>query len=164
MNIFDFAMQMEKDGENYYRELAGKSSNKGVTSILNMLADEEVKHYELMKKMKTHNPSLGETPIMKNVKNVFSEMKNSGEKFDFESSQKDLYLKAQELEKKSEDFYREKAAEVGEKPKKDVLLKIAEEEKKHYHILENIIEFITKPETYLEDAEFSNLGDDENIL
>lgn len=29
MDIYEYAMQMEKDGENYYRELAQKAPNKG---------------------------------------------------------------------------------------------------------------------------------------
>ena len=34
MDIFEFAMQMEKDGESYYREIAAKVDNKGVKKIL----------------------------------------------------------------------------------------------------------------------------------
>ena len=159
MNIYDFAMQMEKDGESYYREIANKSPNAGIKNILNMMADEELKHYELMKKMKTHSPHHAETEILKNVKNVFASMKDSKEELDSNASHKDLYKKAQELEKKSEHFYREKADEVDDKSKKDIFLKLAEEEKKHSIILDNLIEFVTKPETYLADAEFSNLDE-----
>ena len=52
MNIFDYAMQMEKDGEVYYREIAEKTSNKGVRNILKMLADAELMHYEIFEKMR----------------------------------------------------------------------------------------------------------------
>ncbi|MFH1613968.1 MAG: ferritin family protein [Planctomycetota bacterium] len=44
VDIFDYALQMEKDGESFYREIAQKTSNKGLQAILTMLADEEVKH------------------------------------------------------------------------------------------------------------------------
>ncbi|HEW78498.1 MAG TPA: rubrerythrin, partial [Phycisphaerales bacterium] len=40
MDIFKYAMQMEKDGEDYYRQLAQQTSNKGLQTILTMLADE----------------------------------------------------------------------------------------------------------------------------
>ncbi|KAB2832670.1 MAG: hypothetical protein F9K48_10015, partial [Candidatus Brocadia sp.] len=52
MNIFDFAMQMEKDGEQYYRNSAQKTQNVGLKKILGMLADAEVKHYDILQKMK----------------------------------------------------------------------------------------------------------------
>ena len=42
MDIYQFAMQMEKDGENYYRKLAAECGVPGLQKIFTMLADEEV--------------------------------------------------------------------------------------------------------------------------
>ena len=53
MNIFDFAMKMEKDGERYYREIANKVQDKKIRNILNMLADAEVNHFNVMKSLKS---------------------------------------------------------------------------------------------------------------
>lgn len=159
MDIFDFAMQMEKDGESYYRELAGKSKNKGLKNILNMLADDEVKHYETIKTMKKSLPTMQSTKILTNAKNIFVQMKEEKENFDFTLSQKELYKKAQELERKSEEFYTNKSKEMEDKSKKGIFLRIAEEEKKHYFILDNIIEFISRPESWLENAEFHHLDE-----
>jgi hypothetical protein len=39
MNIFEYAMQIEKDGEDYYRQLAQQTVSKGMRTILAMLAD-----------------------------------------------------------------------------------------------------------------------------
>ncbi|MBN2289397.1 MAG: rubrerythrin, partial [Candidatus Glassbacteria bacterium] len=61
------------------------------------------------------------------------------------------------LEKKSEDFYQEKSSEVDDPAHKEVLLKLADEERKHYWILENIIEFVSRPDAWLENAEFHKL-------
>ena len=158
MNVFDYAMQMEKDGEAYYRELAQKSSDTGLARILIMLADEEVKHYNLFKQMKAGKAEYSEIPILANVKNVFAEMQQKGDAFDFSVEQVDFYRKAQDIEKKSEDFYREKAKEITDKDQKEIFLKIADEEKKHFLILEGIIEFVQRPKTWLEDAEWSNIG------
>ena len=41
MNIYDFAIQMEKDGEAYYRELGERSKQEGLKYIFTLLADEE---------------------------------------------------------------------------------------------------------------------------
>jgi rubrerythrin len=157
MDIFEYAMQMEKDGENYYRQLAQQSENKGLKTILTMLADEEVKHYNAIEKMKTGEPQMAETTILADVKNVFVQIKEADEKFDFNVEQVALYKKAQDIEKKSEDFYREKANEVEEEYQKDLFLRFAEEEKKHYFLLENIVQFVSRPDTWLENAEFNHL-------
>lgn len=157
MDIFEYAMQMEKDGEDYYRQLARQTENKGLKTILTMLADEEVKHRNAIEKMKQEKPQLAKTTILDDARNVFVRMKKSGEKFDFYIGQKELYRKAQDIEKKSQDFYTEKANKVKQEYQKDIFLKLAEEEKKHYFLLENIIEFVSRPETWLENAEVFHL-------
>ncbi len=161
MNILEFAMQMEKDGEAYYRELAEKAGNAGLATILNALADEEVKHYNIFNAMNTGSRAEFTTStLLTDVKNIFLEMKDKGEKtFDFEKEAKEHYLKAQELEKKSEDFYLEKMEEVDDEHQKSLLKKIAAEEHHHYNVLGNMIELVQRPDTWLEDAEWRNLDE-----
>ncbi|MFH1883608.1 MAG: ferritin family protein [Planctomycetota bacterium] len=157
INIFEYAMQMEKDGEDYYRQLVHQTANKGMRTILTMLADEEVKHYNAVEKMKTEKPQIAETKILTDAKSVFVQIKESGESFDFDIKQTELYRQAQDIEKKSRDFYLEKANEVTEEYQKEIFLKLADEEKSHYFLLDNIIEFVSKPEQWLENAEFYHL-------
>ena len=157
MDIFDYAMQMEKDGEDYYRQLAQQTENKGLKNILTMLAEEELKHYHAVEKMKTKGLQMAQTTILADAKNIFVQMKETGEKYDFDVKQTALYKKAQDIEKQSEDFYREKANEVEEEYQKGIFLELAEEEKKHYLLLEGIVQFVSRPETWLENAEFYHL-------
>lgn len=157
MDTLEYAMQMEKDGQEYYRQLAEQTDNKGLKNILGMLADEEARHYEVIRQMPTETAGAGESTILVEAKNVFEELKESGEQFDFEASQKEVYRKAQDMEKRSRDFYIEKAGEATDEGQRQTLLGLAEEEKKHYFLLENIIEFVSRPESWLEDAEFYHL-------
>jgi rubrerythrin len=158
-NIFEYAMQMEKDGEDYYRQLAQKAGNNGVKNILTMLADEEVKHYNALEKIKTQKTQLAKSEILTDAKNVFVQIKEAGESFDFDINEADLYKTARDIEKKSRDFYTEKADEVTEEFQKELFLQLADEEQKHYVLLDNIIEFISRPEQWLENAEFFHLED-----
>jgi len=158
-NIFEYAMQMEKDGEDYYRQLAQKTGNNGLRTILTMLADEEVKHYNTIEKIKTQDTQIPESGILTDAKNVFVQIKESGESFDFDINEAELYKKARDIEKKSQDFYKEKANEVTEEYQKELFLKLAVEEKKHYVLLDNIIDFVSRPEQWLENAEFFHLED-----
>lgn len=48
---------------------------------------------------------------------------------------------------------------VDNKLHKKILTKLAEEEKKHLFLLENLVEFISRPETWIENAEFNHLDD-----
>jgi len=156
MNIFEYAMKLEKDGEKYYRELTDKVDSPGIKRILTMLADDEVKHYNIFKNMsKKTEPSMQETDVLKKSRNIFTEMQ--GKQVDPGIGQKEMYKKAQDLEKKTQDFYEKKASEVHDAAQKELFLKIADEEKRHYFLLENIINFVSRPETWLEDAEFNHL-------
>ncbi len=157
MDIFDFAMQMEEDGKNFYLELVEKATDKGMKSIFKMLANDELKHYYIIKDMKEKQPVMAETEVLENAKNIFAEMKEKNEEMDFPASAIDLYKKAQEIEERSRSFYLDRSEEIEGPGQKELFLKLAEEEKKHYFLLENIIEFVSRPQTWLENAEFNRL-------
>ncbi len=158
MDIYEYAMQMETDGENFYRELAARTPNKGLTTIFSMLADEEVKHHRLFENMKRHDKvHATETPILNNVKNIFIQMKEQ-KQTEADISEIDMYRKAQEIERKSMEFYLEKSGDV-DASQKEVFLKIADEEKRHFFILEKIIDFVNRPAYWLENPEWYHLED-----
>lgn len=157
MNILQYAMQMEKDGEEFYRDLAQKVKNTGIRNILTMLADEEARHYQVLADIEHGSPEVPETDILNHAKNVFAEMKDTGRTFHLDKAQIDLYTEAQAIEQRSIDFYTEKAAEVDLDSQKQLLTRLAQEEKKHYFLLENIIDFVSRPTTWLENAEFCHL-------
>jgi rubrerythrin len=167
MEIFDFAMKMEQDGEAYYRKLADEANNPGLASILNFLADEEVKHYKIFKKLRDgQTDELPESTLLSDVTNIFEDLSkeyetNKETPFEFSADQPQFYRKAQDLEKQSEMFYRDKAEDTEDEKTKTLMLKIADEEKRHYFVLENIIDFVTHPKRWIEDAEWSKIGSSE---
>ncbi|TFG45793.1 MAG: rubrerythrin [Candidatus Brocadiia bacterium] len=159
MDIFEFAMKMEKDGEYYYRRLVEKTENKGIKTILTMLADEEVKHYKAIEQIKTQKPQMADSAILAKSKNIFEQIKRDDDALDLDAGQISLYKKAQNIEKQSQDFYLLKVAVVHEPDHRELFLKLAEEEKKHYFILQHIIDFVSRPQQWLENAEFVHLDE-----
>ena len=158
MDIFEFAMQKEKLSEDYYRQLAAQTDNTGLKSIFNMLADEEAHHFSIVQQMRSKIPGkLSKTDVLSDAKEVFARMREGTRKFDFDAGQIEIYKKAQDIEQESRQFYLEKADEVEDPSQKGVFRKLAEEEKKHYFLLDNIIDFVSRPETWLENAEFCHL-------
>ncbi|HXX80574.1 MAG TPA: ferritin family protein [Thermodesulfovibrionales bacterium] len=157
MDIFEFAMKMEKDGEGYYRELARKSATSGLSNIFTMLANAEVAHYEIFKKMKENKKAtVTHTKILSQVKNVFETMKEE-KKMEGAITESELYHKALEAEKRSREFYLSKEDEVNDTDQKKIFHTIADEEKKHYLILQEITDFVSRPETWLENPEWYHL-------
>ena len=144
MDIFEFAMKMEKDGAAYYRHLAARSTNPGVTDILNRLADEEMEHLEVVKKLKEGSPvEVPPAAALAGAANVFAEMAQEALDTDLLTSQIDLYRRAQDTEQKSQNFYTKKAGEVADAAQREILLQLAEQERQHYFLLDNIIKEMT---------------------
>jgi rubrerythrin len=159
MDIYDYAMKMEKDGEGYYRELAAKSSETGLRNIFTMLADAEVIHHNIFRRMKEHGkPEVAQTKILGDVRNIFEKMKEGTKKIEqLHITDTELYQKAKGIEKVSRDFYLKQAEEAEDPGQKEIFLKIADEEKKHFLILEEIILFVSRPHVWLENAEWYDL-------
>ena len=105
MDIFAEAIQMEKDGEAYYRQLAHRTGNKGLMAILTMLADEEVKHQKVIAAMPTSAIPVQASGVLTRAKNIFAEIRDSDEPLPDDTSQIELYKHALLLERQSEDFY-----------------------------------------------------------
>jgi len=155
MNIFEFAKKMEKDGEAYYSRLAGYADFNGLRSILEMLADAERKHYNVLLEMEGGaSPEVPETGILDNARNVFESMDKDFFGPDTALPQIEAYKKALSIEKQSREFYEQRAGESGDQAHKAVFLKIAEEERQHFFLMEEMLEFMQRPFRWLENAEW----------
>ncbi len=160
MDVYEYAMAMEKDGEAYYRSAAEKTAHKGIKTILTMLADAEVTHYHIFESMKEgRKVHPRDATVLAGIKNIFLQMAESRDPSLVNLSEEGLYKKAQEIEQKSIDFYKEKADEADDERQKAMFLKVAGEEERHYLILENIILFVSRPDQWLENPEWYHLED-----
>jgi rubrerythrin len=69
----------------------------------------------------------------------------------------DAYLLVVKEEEKGIGFYVELAEQAKDEGVREILLMIAEEERKHLSIVENIYAFVESPKNFLAWGEFSNL-------
>lgn len=163
MNIYDYAIQMEKDGEAYYRELGRKSNDEGLQFIFTLLADEEVSHYTIIEQMSQSDPnatlSEKEKDVLQSAKTIFAEMQERIGEINFNMPQVEFYRKALETEKKSVDYYLEMSKKVENEAHQAIFQKLAKEEKKHLFLMENLVNFVSRPTTWIEDAEFNHLDE-----
>jgi rubrerythrin len=160
MDIFEFAKEKEKFSEEYYLRLASETTNEGLQNIFKMLANEEVGHYNYIEQMqKNQAVKILDTPILDEAKKVFDSMRDKAGRFNFKMDEVAVYKKARKYEIESEMFYRQKAQEAGDFNQKDIFLRLADMEHKHYILLENIYSFVEKPQYFLENAEMYRFDD-----
>jgi rubrerythrin len=159
MNPYDYAIQMSRDGEKFFRTLTKQVKKPGLRKILVMLANDQVIHRHDFEKMKK-----GEGRTLPDAKNLTEALNpfaqrlkrlGRGERVDENLPPAELYRRGQELDKECEDFYRKRAARVKDPRLKQAFLGVAEEQRKHHFALEHLINFIMEPQQGLEDAEWS---------
>ena len=165
MNVFDYAMKMEMDGKSFYEKLAGESEVEGLRNIFKQLAKDEQKHYEIFQAMKgqTQTMAMEETTVLDDSKNVFEDLLAKKEGMGPIAGDIDGYHHAMKLEADSFRLYEDAASKEDNQDVKALLLRIAEEEHKHFEVLENIYDFVNAPNQYLAWREFSNLDEFRNF-
>ena len=160
MDIYKYAMQMEVDGRHFYLDMMNKTNNKGLKNILTMMADAEAKHYNVIMDMQNNDKTefSADTEVLTNVKNIFVKMKEEKD-IDVDISQAEFYKKALKVEADAQKFYLERADEESDPYRKEIFLKLEEEEKNHCVLLENIIGFVSQPADWLENPEWYHLDE-----
>ncbi|MDY0058650.1 MAG: ferritin family protein [Myxococcota bacterium] len=159
MDVFEFCMGMERDGEQYYRKLAGEAADPGLQRIFTLLADDEVKHFQIFQALAASGaPEMATTTVLTHAKNVFQEMRDAGTtSLAYGEPHAAAYREAQQVEARSRDFYREQAAAVPAGPARELLLRIADEEQRHHELLGHLLQFVQRPSTWIENAEFRQI-------
>ena len=163
MNVFDFATKIEQDGKAYYEKVAKDATLPGLRTIFTRLAEDEQKHYDIFVALRDggKNVAMADSTALEFSKNVFAALPtDSGEAV---KDDLDSYQHAMQLEAESFRLYESAAKEEQEEGTKQLLLKIAVEEHKHFEILENIYAFANAPNQFLAWREFSNLGQFHNF-
>jgi len=161
MNIFDFAINFEIENRKLYEECAEKSGNEHLRGVFLRLAEEEKKHENIVRQLKEEKQvDEVKTDILTSAKDAFESISKDLEGAEnkiFPQKQVDVYKKAKEMEGDSYKFYTDKAEETDNTEVEKTFKRLAEEEKKHERIIDNIIEMVNRPNTWLEDAEWNHM-------
>ncbi|MCP4566003.1 MAG: ferritin family protein [FCB group bacterium] len=162
MNPFEYAMNMEMDGKKYYEEQASKMSEPVLKRIFTELADDEDRHYQIFKAMMAGKfdgyEKAFETDVLKQAKNIFKEMSDAKKNIsDFSEGVRAVWVKARDIEDDAEGYYRGQAEKAESEKEKKMWNKIADEEHKHWVALDNVVNFIDRPNQWLADAEWADI-------
>lgn len=158
MNVFDFALKMEEDGKKFYEKLAAEAILPGLKRIFMMLAEIEQKHHDVFQALKNGTPpEMAESKAVEAAKSIFPELMRDKGTLKTIKSDLDAYRYALKAEADSVRQYEELAGKEQDPALRKLFLQLAEEEKEHYNIIENLCDFVAAPETFLAWGEFSNL-------
>ena len=159
MDMFKFAIQMEKDAEALYLDLSTKSKNTGISKLFVMLAEDEAKHRKNIEILQKKMDSSVEKGIAEEIKTVFDDIRKDFKNLELEEDALKDYEKALQIEKKGMDFYKEQFDKAENDNSKKLFEKLMKQESYHYKTVENLIDMVKKPQWWVENAEFNPKGD-----
>ncbi len=128
--VLDMAIGKEIEAQAFYKELQGRVADAEAKQALQFMAEEEKKHEAFLVQYKTSG--IGPESLKKN-QIVDYKIAEHLEKPDISGKMdsKDVYLVAAHRELNSYNFYKELAGMHPKGATRDMLLKMADEEKKH---------------------------------
>jgi len=161
MDFFETALGLEKQMIRNYKDLAEQCyTHEGVRNILLMLAADQEKHHEMFSGLKARNARMPEpAKVFKHARTLFEDMQKNRDTFSCDLDQLKMYEQARDLLVKKREFYVEAVGALKSFEDEELLKKIIAEEDKQAIVLENIIEMVNRPNSWIEDAEFNHLDE-----
>lgn len=155
MNDLKFAIDMEHDGEKYYRQQAEINKSNSLHGVCLMLADDEKNHAQILTNKMNENPcQLLDTDTLTRAINIFEgigDIKIDGKET---VSQLDFYRIASDKEKQSIDLYTKYLFQAEEKAEKELFEYLIGQEEQHFAVLNELAAMLRNTEDWVENAEF----------
>lgn len=152
MDILKFAIKMEIEGEKYYKEQADINKNNSLNTVFINLAKDECHHAQIIENKIKNIAYKPEAEVSRWTKNIFDDLKNFKMEEKAIPQQIDAYRMALDKEKESIELYKKLLDETNEDKALFEFLIMQEEE--HYKVLDEIVQFVNRPNEWVENAEF----------
>ncbi len=156
MHNLEFAIKMEMEGRQYYLEQAKKNQdNTALNKVFIILADSEKEHEELLRKrLNKEDYIITEGDSAGKIKSVFDGLKDYEASQIRDTTQLDVYRLATDIEEKSIELYQEMLKEAKDDKDKKLLEFLLKEENQHLVLFDELVKMLTRPEEWVESAEF----------
>lgn len=161
------AMEIEKEGEGFYKDLAKKAKNPMGKEMFAFLAREELKHLAVIAAAKEALESGGKLHCRQKVdtKNISkfkqgffaSAGKGAQEKLEAKADTVSAIKAAMEFEKRGYEYYKKHRDKTAVPLVKDILGQLVEAEEEHYEILENTLVYLEQPRAWFDKKEGARL-------
>lgn len=155
MDALELALSLELDSEKYYKEQAEKNKNNSLYVVFTMLAKEEEKHADiLLGKADLFTTLATQEDVLIESRKIFGELKDFKSEISNLPSQLDSYRLALDMEHKSLNFYQELKDNASDENARKTYGYLIKQEEIHCVLLEELVKLITRPDEWVESAEF----------
>jgi rubrerythrin len=158
MNVFDCAIKIEEEVQQYYQRLEAESILPEMKHLFSMLAASEEEHRNSLIRLKgILAADQAQLDSLNGTVCSFRPLLTERELLEETEDDPDLYKFSMREEEQEIRFYEELAEKTSNPATRSCLLMLAQEERRHLSVVENIYDFVEAPRTFLAWGEFSNL-------
>lgn len=153
MGLIDDAIALERKAEGNYRTAGLATADGGAKKILDLLADEEAAHAAALAEM-TEVKGLEGPDLLEAARAwVRGAVEGGTGAISSDAGLREILERAMDLEQTTEAFYREQAS-FAEAKQRELLLSLADAEKRHYQLVSSLVIYFDRPNEWVESAEF----------
>ena len=158
-SVWQAAMDIEKKGLEYYRQLAAESPFEELKGVFTLLADEEQRHHDLFAGMEQGMPveAAAGPNVVVAAKDAFGRMAKALSAPDAIGDAEEAYAHALKFEQASIDYYEELLGKTDNDLQRATIETVLAEEKRHRRLVQGLLEFVRRPKEWVENAEFYHL-------
>ncbi|HEY6838880.1 MAG TPA: ferritin family protein [Geobacteraceae bacterium] len=161
MNVIDYALRMENEGEHLFELLSHEMEDPERKEIYELLASAEKDHIEKLESLKKLvDPEDARSTMAERARNLpsgFGKLLGNGDLLHKLRYDEDGFVHVIKAEEENISLLEGMAAVDPNEKARALLSSIVEEEKEHLTMMEYIYEFLEAPHTYLEWGEFANI-------
>jgi len=159
MGLVEQALELERKAEANYRSAAQATTDSGAQGILILLADEEARHIAVLKGFADIDD--GEGPNLAEAAQAWvrGSIEGRAGAISADAGLLDVLRRAMSIERTTEAFYREHAANVADDRAAALFQQLATIERGHYDFVSSLVEYFDRPNEWVEDAEFGLRGE-----
>jgi rubrerythrin len=155
MYTLELALTLEMDLEQYYKEQAELNKENSLNVVFTKLGQEEEKHANILKNnAEKLNYSVEDNDVLKEAKKVFKELANFKSDIKDLPNQLDSYRMALEMEERSLKVYQSLLNHAVDEKAKVTYEYLIMQENIHCSIMEELVKLTSRPEEWVESAEF----------
>jgi len=145
MNVLEAAKKMETDAISFYTEASRKTRFPVGKKMFLVIAEDEKQHLtmidQVIRGLAVTSRDVGP---MKNVTSLFESMKNElMQKVEATTDELEAFTIAMRMEKEGGEFYWKALADAKTEKEKTLFTRLIEEEKQHYEIFSNTLQFLS---------------------
>lgn len=144
MNALDLARKMETDAIQFYTEAAAKTKHAVGKKMFLSISEDEKRHLEMIAQV-ARGLSIGPRDLtpMQRVRTVFEEHKDEMmKKVAASKDEMEAFTIALRMEKEGEALYQQYLDAAKTDKEKDLFRRLIEEERQHYAIFSNSLQFL----------------------